>query len=419
MYSSRVNKPIVISFIEKVNPTIIFMISTMIVNAGNYVYNLLLGRVLGPADFAEAGLIVTGLLVFSFVGMTFQITAAKYIVTLKAIHKRNFIQWLSRCSIYCGVAISLSLIIFSGNITTFFKLTNDWVMLVFALFLPLYFLLSVKRGVLQGMEDYLQLSVSYQAEMWVRLLTTAIFLFAIAQHIGLLIVASIAGSVWVGYMMSSRKMAFSTFSSLLDRGTKQMIIRFLLLTAGYEVTQIVINYADMLLVKHYFDGFTAGLYTSMALIGRMIYFVTWMVVMVLIPTVLNRKKQGKPFQGLLMKYVGTIACFAGTLTIGCYIFPDLVVELLFGPEYMAIAGLLWLYALATSFFAVANIFVYYFLSMDKFIPVYVSGAIAALQVGAFSLYHESIKDIVVIQVLMMASLLLFQIVYFMFNSRKG
>ena len=50
----------------------------LIVNAGNYVINLVLGRVLGPEDFAEAGVIATGVLVLSFIALGFQMTAAKF-----------------------------------------------------------------------------------------------------------------------------------------------------------------------------------------------------------------------------------------------------------------------------------------------------------------------------------------------------
>ncbi len=52
-------------------PAMIFMISTMIVNGSNYGYNLILGRLLTPAEFSEAGLLVTLFLVASFIAMTF------------------------------------------------------------------------------------------------------------------------------------------------------------------------------------------------------------------------------------------------------------------------------------------------------------------------------------------------------------
>ena len=55
-----------------------FTISALIVNAINYLYNLVLGRTLGPISFAETALFITFLLILSFVGTTFQMFATKF-----------------------------------------------------------------------------------------------------------------------------------------------------------------------------------------------------------------------------------------------------------------------------------------------------------------------------------------------------
>ena len=61
----------------------IFMLTMFVVNAGNYAYNLILGRFLGPKAFADSAILITFLLVLSFVGMTFQIVTTKYSVLLE------------------------------------------------------------------------------------------------------------------------------------------------------------------------------------------------------------------------------------------------------------------------------------------------------------------------------------------------
>ena len=58
-------------------PEKVFIISSIFVNGGNYAYNLILGRILGPQQFADAAILVTLLLVVSFVAMTFQLVVAK------------------------------------------------------------------------------------------------------------------------------------------------------------------------------------------------------------------------------------------------------------------------------------------------------------------------------------------------------
>jgi len=59
--------------IFRLAPEQLFMLSGFLVNGGNYLYNLLLGRFLGPSAFSDAAILITFLLVLSFVAMTFQL----------------------------------------------------------------------------------------------------------------------------------------------------------------------------------------------------------------------------------------------------------------------------------------------------------------------------------------------------------
>ena len=56
----------------------LFFISTTLVNGGNYLFNLLLGRWLGPALFADVSIIITLFLFLTFITAGFQQTAAKF-----------------------------------------------------------------------------------------------------------------------------------------------------------------------------------------------------------------------------------------------------------------------------------------------------------------------------------------------------
>ena len=52
---------------KRISQEQLFMLSVLIVNGGNYLYNLILGRILGPEQFADAAVLITFLLVLSFV----------------------------------------------------------------------------------------------------------------------------------------------------------------------------------------------------------------------------------------------------------------------------------------------------------------------------------------------------------------
>lgn len=84
-----------------------FMICILIVNVGNYLYNLILGRWLGPEIFSNVALIVTLLLMLSFLAMTLQLLCAKFIIELPTQKINSFKKKVFKFSISFGVLISI------------------------------------------------------------------------------------------------------------------------------------------------------------------------------------------------------------------------------------------------------------------------------------------------------------------------
>jgi O-antigen/teichoic acid export membrane protein len=406
-------------FKNKISSEQLFMISGLLVNGGNYLYNLVLGRVLGPEKFADAAILITFLLVLSFVAMTFQLVTAKFSVIFEDAVFKSFISNTYKSAAIVGILLGLMVIVFSLELQFFFKTTSSSMFVVFGIGIPFYFLMSVNRGVFQGKKELISLSVTYQLEMISRLLITFALLYFLNITSSLLIAIGIFCSFIFGLIpFKSSNFSFSNLIKLDSLQTK-MVRSFFIITAFYELTQIIINNSDILLVKHYFDAYQAGLYASLALIGRVVYFVAWMFVMLLLPTVVQLKKEGKPTVPILLKYVSYIAIITATIVIGCFLFPEQIIYILFGNGYVEIAPLLWKYALATGIFAISNIFAYYYLSLDKYIPVVLSGIFGMLQIVLVVLYHETLEQVVHAQIFAMILLLVVQLSFFFFkNSRE-
>ena len=83
----------------------IFMGSALIVNAGNYFYNLGLGRILGPKAFADAAILITLMLVLSFIAMTFQLAVAKFITEYEPSQQAIFIKKTYKKATVCGMVL--------------------------------------------------------------------------------------------------------------------------------------------------------------------------------------------------------------------------------------------------------------------------------------------------------------------------
>jgi len=405
-----------IPFKNKFSTEQLFMMSAMLVNGGNYLYNLILGRFLGPEKFADAAILVTLLLVLSFAAMTFQLVTAKFSVIFEDSVYQTFIATIYKSASIVGVVLGITIVLLSSELQVLFKTTSSSMFIVFGIGIPFYFLMSVNRGVFQGKKELISLSVTYQLEMMSRLAITFGLLCLFEVDSSLLIAIGILCSFIVGLLPFEFK-KIPVFNRIkLKKPETKMVRNFFIITAFYEVTLIMINNSDILLVKHYFDSYEAGLYASLALIGRVVYFIAWMFVMLLLPTVVQLKKQGISTRPILFKYIIYIVIIAASIVLACYFFPNQIINILFGNEYIEIASLLWKYAFATGVFAVSNIFAYYYLSLDKYVPVIFSGIFGMLQIALIVQFHASLEQIVHVQIFAMILLLGVQIIFFILND---
>ncbi|WP_405369517.1 sugar isomerase [Nonlabens sp. Asnod2-A12] len=390
----------------------LFMLSAFIVNGGNYFYNLMLGRYLGPTQFADAAILITLLLVLSFIAMTFQLTVTKVTVEFAPEQKKSFIAKIYKYAIGTGLFLGMITVGFAGGLKDIFQTQSSGMFVAFGMAIPLYFIMSINRGILQGENNFFHLSITYQTEMLCRLLLTFSLLLLVDLPSEYAVSIAIGVSFIAGLFPLSRNSKNTSPAIIISKTEQKRILLFFILTACYELTQIVCNNSDILLVKHYFPSYDAGLYASLALIGRVVYFVTWMFVMLLLPKVLQNRKEGKDAVPVLKKFVGYITALSLVIVGFTFIFPTTAVYLLFGEDYVSIAPLLGWYALATSFFALANIFAYYFLSLDHYKPIVITAIFGALQVVTIILFHDSLLQVVMDQVYVMAGLLIAQLCYF-------
>ncbi|MDC8005688.1 oligosaccharide flippase family protein [Aureisphaera galaxeae] len=395
------------------SPEQIFVLSSVLVNGGNYLYNIILGRMLGPTQFSDAALFVTLLLVLSFIAMTFQLGVTKFVAT-DVVNSSSIVRWIWKRALALGLCIGAAFIFFSDALQEIFKTESGNAFLIFGLFVPIYFAMSIRRGYLQGRQDFLNLSGSYQMEMWARLLLTLSLVLLWRSEPLLAVVTGIGFSFVLG-LYPFRKL-YNTAKERLSPSIKGQIKVFLWYTALYEGTQIICNNSDILLVKHYFGTEEAGLYASLALIGRVIYFSSWMLIMLLLPKVIKSRREGKCTKRLFNNYLTIITLLILVLLTASFVIPETMVLLLFGEEYMPIAPYLGLYAIATSLFAFSNLFVYYFMSLDRFFPIILSALFGILQIVGIMGFHNSFAEVIWVQIALMAILLSLQATYYRWKS---
>jgi O-antigen/teichoic acid export membrane protein len=386
----------------------LLMLSMTVVNAGNYVYNLIMGRWLGPSLFADLSLIVTLLLIVTFITAPIQMTTARYsaiytadgdLNTLASI--RNFILTIAAGF---GFLLTVLFVSLAPLLQKFFHTQSAIPFMIFGAALPFSLMQGVERGVLQGQTRFKILAASYQLEMWTRLLVS-IGLVALGLSVSGAVVG-ISLSFFFTWLMARLAIKGLFQKESISREVRADLIAFAAPVMVSQLGQILINNSDVILVKRYYEASQAGQYAALALIGRIVFFATWSVVTTMFPIVAQKQKIGEPHVHLLWLSLGIVLTVSTPIVLLTLLIPQQIVTVLFGIQYLEIAPLLWLYALATSLYALANVIINYRLSLGEGRETRFAIGAGMAQLIGIMLFHETLAQVVYVQVVVMATLFL-------------
>lgn len=382
-------------------------ISMTIVNAGNYVFNLLLGRKLGPKAFADLSLIVTLMLMLTFVTSTVSLLAARFSAKYQALGDYDQLvglrKMVGKWSWIVGFLVMGVLVLGAPIFSQVFQTASALPFMILGVGVPIFFAQAVDRGILQGQTRFGRLALSYQAEMWVRLVGAVVFVglgFAVNGAVAALSLSFFA-TWWIARGVSKGLPAKGEVSA----SERTAVLKYIAPIGVALVSQILINNSDILIVKHYFESEVAGHYAALALIGRIVFFATMSVVTMLFPIVAQKHQKGEAHRHLLYISLALVAAVSLVIIGVTVVAPNWVVNVLFGAAYLGIAPLLWLYAVATAFYALSNVIINYRLSTGDGNGAKLAIGGSALQVVGLLLFHGTLEQVVMVQVLAMGVML--------------
>ncbi len=383
----------------------ILAIAMAVANAGNYLLNIVLGRWLTPAEFADANLMVTLMLLVTAVAISLQLMAARFVgqneVAGDSATSDAIGAGLRHWGVLAGVFLAGVLIIGSPWWRSLFNSESALPFVILGLGMPAYLLQAVGRGVLQGRLSFGRLALTFVVEMLVRV-SLGVGLVALGLGVvGATLALSLSFfATWLIVEWAAGRSPAPS-SRRIDRSVIEYAQPVALLLAG----QIIINNGDVLIAKQALVPLEAGRYAAIALVGRAVFFLSWSVATTLFPAATQRHESGQKTHGLL--YIGGAAVIAIGLSavVSMYFFGDLALERVFGEAYDNLAGPLAWYAAATTMFALANLIVSHHLALGQHRESVLLVAGAVLQSVLLFAGRSTISSLVTAQIVAMAVLL--------------
>lgn len=368
---------------------------TMVGNIGSYAYHLLMGRILGPEGYGVLSSLMSLLYIFGVPTIVFQTILTKYFSSCKAHGALGEANDLFRraTKIVIQFLVVAGVIFFAASpfIAGYLRIP-EWRYLVWV-FVVLAFstLGSVNYSLVQGLQLFIWSAVFSSLPVIIKLgISLPVAHWGVEWTLGAGAVAAV-----VGYALFFPPIV-KVFSTVPKRfkATKLDAAAYGLPTFLAILGVTSIYSTDIVLVKHFFSPFDAGIYSAVSILGKVVFYASAAVVTVLFPVLSERKENGTPTHSLVLGAVGAVAAISSALTAVYFLFPSFVTHMLFGSAYDAVPQYLGLFGVFISVFSVANVMASTCLALGKTGVWVATVAAAVTQIVLVYLFHASLTQVI-------------------------
>ena len=407
-----------------ISGSLVMLVGYGVVSVVNFGYNVVVARLLGPADFGHAAAIVTMLMLFSAITLAYQLVCAKYVAKVQTAEERSAVyRWLMRRAWVVGAGLGLVVVLTSGPLTAYLRLPSPWLLILLALGSAFYVPLGVRRGGMQGTCAFGRLATNTMIEAMVKLFGAWLLIDLGYGVEGA--VAAISSSVILAYFVpltqeQLKRPGAASLTASLAEGMQAIV---------FFVGQVIIGNIGILLVKHFFPPDPAGVYAGIALVGRILYFASWSVVMAMFPISAGAQPAIPESDGpapenhtVLIIPLVIVLSLSVVFILGMAYFPDFVLQAIFGSLFQqtghSITHLMGLYAAATGIYALAAVLMAYEMSRRVANTSWLQLVFSLLVTAGIALFHDTLREVVVVQLVLMVFLLIGVSVPFFRSSRQ-
>lgn len=336
------------------------------VNILSYLFQLLAGRFLTVADY---GILVSLFSLIAIIGVPSNIVNTaiiKIVSELKA--KRDFDSitslfiWLIK--VFLGFAISIVLVSFLLNkgIIKFLNFDKPIAFILFILFFAVGFLLTIPISFLQGLMRFKVFALANIVTALNKLLFgigfTLIFYEITGTVTGMFLGAIL--SLILAFFLLRKNLSFGKEVKVI-RWVKRMVT-FALPSSLSLISLAILFNSDVILVKHFFSQEVSGIYSSLAIVGRILFFGSSSISLVLFPIASEGHAKGEDTKHVFFQ---SLILTSFLLVIGFLVFslvPNFVIQVLFGSTYLPAAPYLAKFSIFMLFYTLVFLLTQYFLS---------------------------------------------------------
>lgn len=378
----------------------IFFVGSVGVGALNYLYYPILGRILSPVAFGEVQTLVSFFLQLSIFLTVLGLVTVNISANYEDVPKRNRVIFdLERIALAVSLVLLVVSVLTRHQLQHFFHFDDSvpFVVLVLAVVVSVPF--TFRGAFVRGRHGFGVASISNLIASGVKILFSAALVTAGMGTVGAIwgvTAAQFVALLYIAYWARRMGLVRTAEATWMGKPDMTLLLPELKYAGLVLVTSLLITLQfsiDILVVKHYFDAHTAGLYAGIATVARIIFFLTGSISQVLMPMV-KLKNAPADNSSLFKKSFGLLMLTGVPVLLIFMLAPEIVVRVLMGGQYDQYASLLPMLSATIFVVAFVNLVVSYYMALRHYAIALVVIAGAAITYILMFTHHATLRDVI-------------------------
>lgn len=400
----------------------VLFIGSSIASFGNYLFHLLMGRMLGPVDYGILSSLISLTYWFGVPMGALGLVVVRYVSSLRGKKEfgaiSSFYFQLNKKLLVIGTAGFLLLLIVSPWLVSFLHFESS---------LPLFLIIisslvgvysTVNASFLQGFLRFGLMSVLGVVNILLKLLIAILLVYwgwRVLGAISAILATSLAGYLLAVFFILRLLEKPKEKKKMID--TRE-IVKYAIPVFFSTLAFTSLYTTDVVLVRHFLPAQEAGFYAALSTLGKIIVFASGPIVSVMFPLVSEHHANGKKYINIFGLSLGLVVLVCFGISLIYFLFPELMIRILFGNQYLAATPYLFLFAIFLSLYSLSSLLMNFYLSVKK-VKVVVLPVIAALtQIVLIFLFHQNLFQVILACISILGLLFVSLLLYFFLDYVK-
>jgi len=331
------------------------VVATTGVNGLNFLFHVLISRMLGPSHYGAFGAVLNVIAVLSVPLSAVQLAVTQAVVA-RAGKGRISLRRLTVKAMLWGAGAMAALWVLSPLIDGFLNLDSPVADLAIGVWIPLTVVVAVLQGALLGEMRYVPVAVASFVGGGALRLASGALLVSVGFGLGGAVAATVIGQAFTAaaLLLVARREVFATGLEPIRISLRDAVLSIAAL-AGYTTLTGI----GVFLARHYLAPVAAGRYAAAAVAGQIALYLPAALVTVVFPRLVSAHATGIGARKTLTETLGLVTAIALAAFAVLAGLSGVVVDVLFGPKYLGAASIVGITALGSVFLSIIGLLTYF------------------------------------------------------------